>query len=306
MKLQVHYKKSDSEPIEPRCYKLTKTAFLKHFVCAGHKSITSWRKIWEGLGAYLYFHEYITSHAFKTDKFSLPSGDYDYMKQSHFSGCAGLAIADFLAKCIDHRMYSVFYEAAMKAKGMSITGGRPDLLAFTKDASFAIEAKGYKDKCGKKKMEEHKNQSQKGGIPVRFSVACVSYNIYKKIKCNYYDPIDNNAPFDEELFKKLTKEYYNEFIEFLNIGYSTFEYEGEKFYEIKISDIIKQPSDKNPIKFDASSCEILEKHQPKLILPQDIENYAKDGMPPDWKPIKYDDNNENFYIDNDRIGLKIT
>jgi hypothetical protein len=302
MKIQVHYKKSSSGPSEPRCYKLTKNAFLKHFVCVGHKSVSHWKKIKEGLGAYLYFYDYM--RAFTANHFFLPHKNYNYTKQNHFSACAGLAIADFLAKRIDNSLYTEHYEAALQQKKLKISGERPDLLAFTKDAMFAIEAKGRKDNHGN--MEKHKNQSRQGEIPVNFSVACVSYNIYKKIECKYYDPNNKDISFDKELFNNLTKKYYKGFIDFLDLGYSTFEHEGEKFYEIKISNIIKRHLDKNFNKSDKYQYEILEIYQPKLILPKNTENYAKDGMPLEWKPMKYDDNDENLYIDNDRIGLRIS
>ncbi len=65
-------------------------------------------------------------------------------------------------------------------------------------------------------MTTHKNQSTTGGIPVNFTVACVSYNLYNQVKCKYYDPYNDNIQFDFEGLKELTKIYYSGLSEFLN------------------------------------------------------------------------------------------
>ncbi|MCD6418213.1 hypothetical protein J7M00_05465, partial [bacterium] len=73
---------------------------------------------------------------------------------------------------------------AMKMQGMPISGQRPDLLAFKNNELFAIEAKGYSSNSPKD-MNSHKEQSRTGGIPVDFTVASISYNLYDRVICNY-------------------------------------------------------------------------------------------------------------------------
>jgi hypothetical protein len=303
MNIQVQYKDHSGHTSE-RCESLIMPAFLKHFVMAGCKDLLPEDTIQQKMkGALSYFCDYLQPEAFGVDHFSLPPITYaDPTKQGQFSNCAGLAIADFLAKRIDNALYTGTYEAAMGKNEMKIKGSRPDLLAFQQDKKrFAIEAKGYKGGCGN--MEEHKKQSKKGGIPVDFSVACVSYNMYEKIKCNYYDPVNESVPFDEELFKALTKAYYKGFLEFLELPHPDFNHNAERFYTIKFSDIITNLfQDENTVKL--SSLEILEKYQPQLIIPKDIKKYAEEGMPL-WKPVEYNPEDEKLYIDNDRIGIRL-
>jgi hypothetical protein len=113
---------------------------------------------------------------------------------------------------------------------MPLNVGRPDLLAYKQNSMFAIEAKGYSGGHGN--MTTHKTQSQTGGIPVNFSVACVSYNLYNNIKCNYHDPYYEGIPYDHKLLKLLTKQYYSGLSEYSNkkyFEYSEVEIQGVNF-----------------------------------------------------------------------------
>lgn len=297
MNIQVQHKDASGHE-SSKCYSLTKPAFLKHFIMAGHKEQLSEETIQQKMnGALSYYRDYLQPEAFNADHFSLPPIEYaDPTERSHFSNRAGLAIADFLAKRIDNAIYTGTYEAALGEKKMKIEGMRPDLLAFRKDKQvFAIEAKGRSKGCGG--MKKRKKQAESGEIPVNFSVACVSYNIYKKIKCKYYDPVDKNASFDEELFKALTKEYYKGFMGFLNLPHSEFKHKEESFYTIKISDIIMHFFGKDAVKLNNNEMSL------QLLIPENIKEYAKNGMP-FWKPIE-DNNDEKLYIDNDRIGIRL-
>lgn len=209
------------------------------------------------------------------------------------------------------------YEAAMRIKGMplSIKGKpvkRPDLLSFKSNETFAIEVKGYSGSAGN--MDDHKEQSKTGGIPVNFTVASVSYNLYKKVKCNYFDPRNENIPFDNKVFKDLTKEYYSGFLEFLEYGrYEEIKYQNESFYE---TDLFYPPYwDKNfypKYPFRHFWEELFHFYRLRLILPNSIKEFAQNGLTENIKPFLFDGNNDNVkegdiktYIDNDRIGLKI-
>jgi len=282
-------------------YSISKIGLVKHMAIAGQRYAPSSHKILKTIGMFFQFSYFLQSSFLKKNKFSLPPNNlYDPTEKGQFSNIAGKAIADFLAKKIDNAIYTVNYEAAMKIKNIPIIGSRPDLLAFTNNSTFAIEAKGY-SKNSSGSMIKHKNQSKSGGILVNFTVASVSYNLYNQVKCKYYDPYNDNIPFDEELFAESTKKYYSGFIDFLEFGnYKEVEYKDEKFYEIDLL----SPHFMNYDMFFRHfiMCDIF-CHQLKIILPKNIEKYAKEGLNTDIKPFLYD-GGEGIYIDNDRIGLK--
>jgi hypothetical protein len=196
----------------------------------------------------------------------------------------------------------------MKIKKIPITGSRPDLLVFKNNETFSIEAKGYsRNSVSHMNMTKHKSQSQAGAIeiPVNFTVASVSYNLYDKVKCKYHDPYNPDIPFDEELLSETTKKYYSgikDFLEFSN--YKEVKHKNESFYEIDIlsSYFFNKYDDKF---FRYFFHDLLHHNQLKLILPKNIEAYSKEGLNSRTEPFLYD-SNEEIYIDNDRIGLKIT
>jgi len=269
---------------------------------AGQRYAPSSHKILKIIGMFFQFGYFLQSSSLRNDKFSLPPSNlYDPTEKGQFSNIAGKAIADFLAKKIDNAIHTVNYEAAMKMKNMSITGSRPDLLAFSNNSTFAIEAKGF-SRNSVNNMIDHKNQSKTGGIPVNFTVASVSYNLYNQVKCKYHDPYNDDIPFDEELFAESTKKYYSGFIDFLEFGnYKEVEYKDEKFYEIDL--LSPYFMDMNHDMFFRHFMHDVFHHQPKIILPKNIEKYAKEGLNTDIEPFLYD-GDKRTYIDNDRIGLK--
>ena len=280
---------------------ISKLGLVKHMAIAGQRYAPTSKKIFKTIGMFLQYSYFLQSSALNKDKFSLPPNNiYDPTEKSQFSNIAGKGIADFLSKKIDNALHTVNYEAAMKIKKMKIIGSRPDLLAFTNNETFAIEAKGY-TKNYVKDMSKHKYQSQSGAIPVNFTVASVSYGLYNKVRCNYHDPYNSNIPFDEELLSQLTKKYYSEIIDFLQFAdYKEVQHKNESFYEIDIlsSSIFNRD-------FRYFFHDLLHHNQLKMILPKDIELYSKEGLNSHTEPFLYD-GNEEIYIDNDRIGLKIT
>ena len=288
-----------------KTYSIPKLGLIKHMAIAGQRYAPTPKKIFKTLGMFLQYSYFLESNALSKDKFSLPPYKiYDPTEKAHFSNIAGKGIADFLAKKIDKALHTVNYEAAMRIKKMPIVGSRPDLLAFTNTETFAIEAKGYATKYVKN-MSEHKNQSQAGAISVNFTVASVSYNLYDKVKCKYHDPYNANIPFDEELLSEITKKYYSGIIDFLDYAdYQEVKYQNENFYEIDIlsSYFINEYNDKT---FRYFFHDLLHHNHLKLILPKNIEVYSKEGLNSHTEPLLYD-GNEEIYIDNDRIGLKIT
>ncbi|MEO0075951.1 MAG: hypothetical protein ABIK31_07640, partial [candidate division WOR-3 bacterium] len=209
-------------------------------------------------------------------------------------------------------IYTVNYEAAMRLSGLPLNVTRPDLLAFKQNAMFAIEAKGYSGGHGN--MTKHKRQSETGGIPVNFSVACVSYNLYNKVQCKYHDPYNENVRYDNyenELLKKLTRQYYSGLAEFLKyFNYREIEIQGEKFYEVELSyrPFEKLFPDEFPFRdFWHFKFKILEYYGPRIILPFAIRDYAENGITNEIKPFIFETKEQDYntYIDNDRIGLRI-
>jgi hypothetical protein len=202
----------------------------------------------------------------------------------------------------------------MKLQNIPLSGSRPDLLAFNPNGNgfrFAIEAKGYSDGC--RDMGTHKRQSEQGGIPVNFTVACVSFNLYRDIQCKYFDPYNDNIPFDDELFKLLTCSYYSGFSEFLDQNFTDqlneIEYQGESFYEVPFTyRLLKNLIPNNFLFPGCFYCKLTESYKLRLLLPVKIREYAKDGLPRETKPFVFDAEKKEshyMYVDNDSIGLRI-
>lgn len=291
MNIEVEY--SNNSNIQYKRYEMSRAAFIKHFAIAGQGYAPKIKKLIRTFGIFLYYSPFMNLDDFNINRFSNPcSSIYDPTEKAHFSNLTGKAIADFLSKKIDNSIYTVNYEAAMKEKDLPITGGRPDLIAFTScKKTFAIEAKGYSGSSGN--MSTHKKQSQTGKIPVDFSVACVSYDLYTKVKCKYYDPKNEKIEFDENLLKELTKSYYSGLLEFMEYGYDDIiEIQKEKFYKIDLFNLYRSYSPFKGI---------------YLILPLKIREYSRNGISTNVDPFLFEQNRdkESLYIDKDRIGILI-
>ena len=316
MNIQVEYKDT-AGTITNQTHRLTRLAFAKHLAIAGQGYAPRPQKLIRTLAMFFHYSSYIQRQAFNNDRFSEPPIQLsDPTEKGQFSNLAGKAIADFLSKRIDQSIYTVNYEAAMRIHNPPIplfVNGRqvrrPDLLAYTANSRFAIEAKGFSGGFGN--MNNHKNQSQTGGIRVNFTVASVSYDLYNQVKCKYHDPFNDNVPYDNELLRRLTKEYSSGLSEFLNEKYfnsRVTEIQGEKFYEIELS---YRPFEKLfPDEFPFRHFwhfEFLEYYRPRIILPFAVRDYAENGITNEIKPFIFETNEQeyNTYIDNDRVGLRI-
>jgi len=103
----------------------------------------------------------------------------------------------------------------------------------------------------------------------------------------------------------------------------------EDFYKIDLSyEYFEEHFNEFPLKIWL--LEILNFYKPKLIIPKDIEKYAKEGLTDDVEPFEFESNrnnsnnrntdngnfnnenidngnsnNRNIYIDNDRIGIEL-
>jgi hypothetical protein len=310
MNILVEYK-DPSGTITNQTHHLTRLAFAKHLAIAGQGFSPRPQKLIRALAMFFHYSSYLQQRAFNNNRFSEPPIQLsDPTEKGQFSNLAGKAIADFLSKRIDQSILTINYEAAMRLRNMPLHGRRPDLIAFRQNSMFAIEAKGYSRGHGN--MSAHKTQSQTGGIPVNFSVACVSYNLFNNVQCKYHDPYNDNVTYDNDLLKKLTQKYYSGLSEFLNEQYfklNEIVIQSEKFYEVELSYqyFDKLITDEFPFR-NFCLFENLEYYKPKLILPFSIKDYSKNGITNETKPFLFDKNKEqdkNLYIDNDRVGLRI-
>lgn len=292
---------------------ISRLAFTKHLGIAGQGYAPKLNKLQRIVGMFFLFRTYMRRNDFyKNDRFSQPPIRFsDPTEKGQFSNLAGKAIADFMSKRINKSILTVNYEAAMKIKGFAIKGSRPDLIAYTNSNKFAIECKGF-DSSSPGNMTNHKNQSKAGPISVNFSVASVSYNLYNNVKCNFHDPINSNAEYDEELLKQLSQEYYSGLKEYYDERYferNEIEVNGESFYEIEIFTPRLLRSfgfDNSPWIYSEIEFFFFHRLGLKLILPKRIEEFASNGISRQIEPFLMGDNQTNYiYIDNDRVGLKI-
>ena len=189
----------------------------------------------------------------------------------------------------------------MRERGIYLRGPRPDLIAFGNNSVFAIEAKGFsKNNVSDNEMNKYKQQAQSGPIKVNFAVASVSYNLYELVSCKYYDPPMKHdfGENDEELLRKLSKRYYTNLKEFINSDLFSIieeEFNKEKFFVLK-------PKEHFLPWYICwwAKCPLTEWN---LILTTNIEKFAVEGISMKTEPFKTIEN-ENLYIDVDRVGVK--
>lgn len=294
-----------------RTFQMSRLAFVKHMAIARQGYAPRPQKLLRTIGMFFHYSYYIQRQAFNSDRFSEPPTPLsDPTEKGQFSNLAGKAIADFLSKRIDNSLYTVNYEAAMRLQGHLLTGQRPDLISYSPTAIFSLEAKGrHQNSSGN--MITHKTQAQSGPIPVNFSVACVSYNLFNQVTCKYHDPFNDNVQYDNVSLQALTRNYYRGLAEFLNqklFEYREFEFQGESFYEIQLSprNFEKFFPDEFPFR-PFWLFEVLDHYRPRLVLPKSIRDYADTGITNETRPFIFENSEQtnNLYIDNDRVGLRI-
>lgn len=292
-------------------FRMTRLAFAKHMAIAGQGYAPRPQKLLRTIGMFFHYGYYTQRQAFNNNRFSEPPAALsDPTEKGQFSNLAGKAIADFLSKRIDNSLYTVNYEAAMRLQGHLLTGQRPDLISYSPTAVFAIEAKGrHQNNPGN--MVTHKTQSQSGPIPVNFSIACVSFNLFNQVTCNYHDPFNDNIQYDNVSLQALTRNYYRGLAEFLNrdiFEYREFQFQGEDFYEVELSyrNFEKFLPDEFPFR-PFWYFEMFEHYRPRLILPRAIRQYAEIGITNETRPFSFNNSEQdyNIYIDNDRVGLRV-
>jgi hypothetical protein len=211
MKISVKYKDQQGS-LEMRELRMSLPAFLKHAAIAGQGPMFGiLPSLARGLGVLMFYGRYIDAPRW-SEWSGFRKADLQFTdptEKADFSTLVGKALADFLAKQILGAKFTHTYEAAMRHKGLKISGARPDFYCTTPTQQFSIEAKGYSNRTvSEAKMAEHKAQSQAGPIPVNFSVASVAYNIYDILQCKFHDPVSEGIEFSYRENNELAKQYY--------------------------------------------------------------------------------------------------
>ena len=162
-------------------------------------------------------------------------------------------------------------------------------------------------------MEKYKQQSRNGGLKVDYSIACVSYNLYERVRCKYHDPEGEEVKFDSELFRNLTKNYYSGLSSFIHSDAvtETREFDSEEFIIVNLGRLFyyhRIPFGNNYLWQDRFFYEYLSQYS--LILPSNIEEFADKGLNKPLPPFPLhasegDGHSERdwYYIDNDRVGI---
>lgn len=313
MNLSVEYKDT-SGTVSNLNYTLSRLAFVKHMAMAGQRYKFTPAKLLRTIGMFLHYSFYLQRTAFNNDRFSEPPPLLsDPTEKAQFSNIAGKAIADYLSKKIDKSFFTINYEAVMRDNNLKLKGRRPDLMAYKKNAMFAIEAKG-RVQSNPGDMQKHKKQAKSGKIEVNYSIASVSYNLFNSVTCKYHDPSNPDVPFDSEALSNASKKYYSALMEFLDDKYFTYreaEYGDEKFYEISLSygklrDLFLKDLPHWPFVW----MELMNIYSPRLILPAEIRKLSTNGLNSQTVPFELDIENtksieSNIYIDTDRVGIRI-
>lgn len=281
---------------------------LKHLASVGfpQKYYNIFESYIKGISFCIYNYHFFDLRNIFNFNFKNYSGYYiDPTQKSHFSNTIGVVLADYLSKEFDNAKYTRKYESVLFEQKLKLKGKRPDLLAFNDEKVFSIESKGYSNKYFGN-MAKHKTQASSSKIPVEFSVACVTYDIYNDIKVKYHDPKNDEYKFNNEFFIKNTKNYYKP-LDILNQTkpMRTYNIEGRKYITF---DIINEY---NPF-FDYFLFyrNHLNIKKLSLIVPLDFKVLIREGKIKEIlneKQINLS-NHEGFnkiYVDKDGIGLGV-
>lgn len=179
----------------------------------------------------------------------------------------------------------------MYAAGYSLSGPRPDFYCTTATQQFAMEAKGYSQRSvGPKEMATHKLQSQAGPIPVHFSVASVTYNIYEGLRCKFHDPVNERTEFLRNVNNTLAKQYYlalhEQLVDYINPG--RFEYGNRQYESYDISPYLFIGRRNRPISL--------------LFDKQIMANIERENILNDEYPFLSE---QGLYLDTDGVGIHV-
>ena len=282
MKYQLIHRDGAGKCIESQDY-ISYLAFIKHLTFAGINS-SFFPCLPFRYSAY--FLEFLQYKDWASGFKRLPHLINDPTETAYLSNRIGRAFADYFAKKIYGARFTHCYESAMYQYGMDISGSRPDFYCDTLKSQFAIEAKGYSAHSISDQLidTKHKIQASSGKIPVNFSVASISYNLYKSPKIKFYDPIVNDINYDERNNLTLRNQYLSGFIEFID----------------PILKIKSKSSFNDYYTYELSYTQYL---RTRIIIHRAIldKNWEKN----DWLFSISQEEDKNLYIDLDGIGLML-
>ena len=122
----------------------------------------------------------------------------------------GRAVGDMFAKSHFGARYTLCYEHALLAKAIVQAGKSPDFYCIDRSntKAFTMEAKGFSQRTiGPKQFAQHKAQSAASQLPIHYSVASVTHNIYNKIMARVEDPEHEASPLDPSFARGLIENY---------------------------------------------------------------------------------------------------
>lgn len=270
-----------------RRYDLGFLPFLKSIGTTGNANPSSIRAWMKSFGYLFYFWEYFDEHPLYHLRFKRPPmALVDPTAISQFSNITGRAIADRLARDLSGALFTHTYEAALMVRNITHTGQRPDLFCDTGVQQFTIEAKGLSCESGSDNaMEQHKEQASSGPIPVHFSIASVSYNLFREPTCKYYDPVLDGAEYQADFNQNLARFRLASILSDL-----------ERFQSTRVSD--KQTSEFERFIID---------DDPELrvvfLVNKRIRQFINERKMPFPKFEKI--SNEGFFVDRDGLGIEL-
>ncbi|MEZ2827769.1 hypothetical protein [Serratia liquefaciens] len=261
-------------------------AFIKHATFAG---LGSHNVILHPLRYTSFFCDFAPSFFGSNNFRKYPGLEKDPTETAYISNRIGRAFADYFSKKIYGAKFTHSYECAMALKKLPIKGDRPDFYCDTLTTQFAVEAKGYSaQSVSDSDMEKHKKQSGTGPLSINFSVASVAYNLYKKPKIKFYDPIGSDEPYDLDLNSRLRYLYYSEVIKFIEMfSYSRTQSELPNYYAYNIITPFF-PFRQFLVNKEIAERKFMDAEGIKSMKNVNIESQESD----------------DFYIDVDGIGLK--
>jgi hypothetical protein len=188
--------------------------FLKHAALAGQgPGPTLFPTLTRGIGLLLYYQEYINiGPGLTLIGFHRPA-ICDPTELGDFTTIAAKTFADILAKFVLATPFTFTYEAALVALGLPLIGSRPDFFCLSPAGQFSLEAKGRQTVTAPASLlTEAKAQSAAGAIPVPFSYASVTYDLYGATQCRFHDPVQRDTADDLDLHVRLINDYYRQIV----------------------------------------------------------------------------------------------
>jgi hypothetical protein len=189
--------------------KVSELKFLKHASFAGLGSNFAWiPAIFHTVGLGFHFGSKFSLQS-NYIKRTWPIRDPDDLRE--MSRLTGRAIGDIFAKSHFGARYTLCYEHALHTKAIVPEGKSPDFYCIDRSGTkaFTVEAKGFSQRTiGSKQFAKHKAQSAASQLPIHYSVASVTHNIYNRIMARVEDPEYDSIPLDPSFSHSLIDSYF--------------------------------------------------------------------------------------------------